>query len=328
MNQYFFCGFIILVLKLGFAAMLDIWSVVASFNSEWQILEHEIPKNTSLAAIQLGAYLKNCTEVLSSEAGRVHLLEFAEMLMLYTEGFAEVPTSESGKYIHCLAKHPRMKTMAMFYYGFPGPNGAISAGIGLHAREKEGKGLVRLITAEGNEEYCANGKTLLSKFGLDRHVQLLCKMVCPDSDDKVGCLSEVKRDYCPSGRLDVLFIDPAGPGDTGVWSALEACTPKVIMIANSGITQTQPAWGGGTFSRYKDEGIHEPALAGQGNWRIVVNRHLHKFPFESTFARSSLWQQSQTVWRLMWIAAADAKARQFWTHPRRFSVYIAADDNV
>lgn len=242
------------------------------------------------------------------------------------EPFAEGPGTNVGKYIRCLAEHPRTRQMAVFWYGAPGPNGVMSAALGFRAQEvqslrtqSEGDNRrveqtqtpfpVKLFTAEAVDWRCSNGTQFLARHRLLNGTRLLCKMVCQE-DNAESCFSEVKRDFCPNGRLDVLAIDAFS--SLPISSALEACRPRVILNDESGSRMThakelradhgEAAWKDPrSWFHHVEQRIHAPALRGEGDFRIVVNRSLSGFLGES-------WDPSRG--------------------PRRFSIYMAVDANV
>lgn len=207
----------------------------------------------------------------------------------------------SGKHIRCLAQRPETKSMAVLFYGYPGPNGVTSAALGLRAKSQTFK----LVTAEADPDRCKQGKDYLRKVSLDSYVDLKCGIVCKGLSEE-ECTSYFRQRFCPAGRLDVMTVDFSLAVPPRLYrSALRGCAPRILFVENSGLdfqlygTSESDSFSSGSESapeswHHFEDHLHRRSSNGHGCFKLAVDRHQSGF------------------------VGDDGQA------PRRFSVYVAA----
>eukprot|EP00747_Dinoflagellata_sp_TGD_P216368 gnl/TRDRNA2_/TRDRNA2_88923_c0_seq1.p1 gnl/TRDRNA2_/TRDRNA2_88923_c0~~gnl/TRDRNA2_/TRDRNA2_88923_c0_seq1.p1 ORF type:complete len:318 (+),score=15.36 gnl/TRDRNA2_/TRDRNA2_88923_c0_seq1:22-975(+) len=305
-------GCVLVIIAAWFA---DIWLAYSSWRDDSSYLEHPTPSNTSAEALRLRDKLKECVAHIPEG-------ELADETIgppMHTH--VEHPRTHAGKYIRCLAQVSDALSAVKFFYGFAGANGVFSAALGFRAKALSGAGTVRLLTVDYDR--CAEGRKLLKEYGLEEFVDLRCAFVCEHGDDN-RCLDEVRRDYCPSGPLGILFIDATEEGWLAARSALKVCTPKIVFHQNSGFVGAHDANSKLLHNdlhifHWMHDSIHTPAVEARGPYRIVVNRHLSGFPLEALLKRFSLFE-----WLKFFMHNA-RRDRYLALLPRRFSIYVSAD---
>eukprot|EP00747_Dinoflagellata_sp_TGD_P050079 gnl/TRDRNA2_/TRDRNA2_146554_c1_seq1.p1 gnl/TRDRNA2_/TRDRNA2_146554_c1~~gnl/TRDRNA2_/TRDRNA2_146554_c1_seq1.p1 ORF type:complete len:217 (+),score=35.12 gnl/TRDRNA2_/TRDRNA2_146554_c1_seq1:59-652(+) len=192
------------------------------------------------------------------------------------------------------------------------------------------------MTAEADKSRCEGGITYLRTMGLDEYVEVKCEFQCPDDYEGIGtyaglfdnvvwspeqedkCVAELRSRYCPNGRLD-LYLEDSG-FDLIPVSMLRACKPKVLYVSNSGFRDGFMPGDKrvSNWSDYKEDVIHDPAEANQGDWRLAVNKRRSGLTNEQNILRMSMWSR---VRNRHYIQKQALRHGAF----RRFSVYVAAD---
>lgn len=239
----------------------------------------------------------------------------------------ELPNTTSGKCLRCLAQHEMAQSVLILFYGYPGPNGVFSAALGSRARHSAGLGLTKIITAEAHAGRCNEGAKYLKTHGLDKYVDLHCRVVCGSGDEQT-CMKEFQSTYCPKGRLDFLALDFSLALPPKVYrSVLTACRPKVLFVENSGLHWWE--WGTkesdshsnysenetDSWHHYEDLHLHAAAIRGTGDYRLVLDRKRSGF-LGDTGARDRKWRSN---------SGADGMSAKESAEPRTFSVYMSVD---